>query len=48
MKHKERNLEDIITTLDDRDNVELFMFEPGSQGEITLQSALEESDLNKK
>lgn len=48
MKYKERKIEDTITTLDDRDNIELFMFEPGSQGEITLQSALEESDLNKK
>ena len=48
MSYKKRQPEDIITTLDDRDNIELFMFDSNDKGLETLQSALEESRLVKK
>ena len=47
MSNKKRQPEDIITTLDDRDNIELFMFDSNDKGLKTLQSALEESRLVK-
>lgn len=47
MKNKVRQIEDIITTLDDRDNIELFLFDESDKGMDTLQSALEESELVK-
>jgi hypothetical protein len=48
MASKNRFLEDIITTLDDRDNIELYLFDENDRVLETLQSALEESHLNKK
>lgn len=48
MSSKIRQPEDIITTLDDRDNIELFMFDSDDKSLETLRSALEESRLVKK
>lgn len=48
MKCKNRTIEDKITTLDDRDGVEFFMFEPDDRALETLQSALEISRLVKE
>ena len=48
MENKNRTIEDKITTLDDRDGVEFFMFEPNDKALDTLQSALEISRLNKE
>lgn len=47
MSKKIRYKEDVITTLDDRDNIELYMFEDNDPCLDTLQSALKESQPNK-